>query len=252
MRAFRRLFTTVKPTYMPVVSVKDEKVMKRIDIERKALILHQQEKYKQGKIEPMIHIIEKIQEAVKNGIETPSERLENVLTFTAEDSYNSFLKKYESCYGNLAMELYGDEKDLRQMAIENRGEIIPSRLHDEKSMVLYRKYYVTNYTMPGCIENINPNKFIRIKPIHEFALLPIEPIAPTVLKRYYDELFGRKKEGYKFKIDKGEAISFLLVVGCFVVFFYLIFFLYKTDENRWVRLSEHRKTTQRKQYGVGN
>ncbi|CAG9331169.1 unnamed protein product [Blepharisma stoltei] len=251
LKALHRSFATLDKSYLPIITQKDERVIKRIDIERKALITHQQEAYKEGKIEPMIHIIEKIQDAVKKNLTTPAEKLENAVKFVAEDSYNDFLQKFQEHYGNFAIDLYGNDKDLRSLAIESRGEIVPARIHVEQEMMEIRKYYIANLSAPGCIETINPNKFLRLKPIEEFPLLPIEPISPSVLKRYNDEIMGKKKEGYKFRIDKSRVISMSMMFTCFVIFIFLVFYLYRADEESWVRLERNRNKNRRSEYGLG-
>lgn len=51
-------------------------------------------------------------------------------------------------------------------------------------MMEFRFFYIANYFVPGAIENINPNNFLRLKPIEEFDLLPLVPISPSRMKRF--------------------------------------------------------------------
>jgi hypothetical protein len=248
IKIITRTFSKIE--YLPEITLSDEKVFKRIDIERKAVVNYRRKAFEEGKIEPMIHIIEKIQEAVKKGIETPAEKLETALELKPNASYDTFMKDFSLKFGDFSMELYGTDQDLRLESISRRGEIVPARLHNEDEMVLYRKYYLVNFNLPGCIEAINPNKFLRLKPIEEFPLLPLIPISPSTMKRWEDNLVYRKTEGYRFRIEKGRLYSSALVIGSFFAFMGLMYFLYKTDEESWVKLEKNRRKKQNKNIGL--
>ena len=235
--------------FLPKITMEDDKALRRIEIERKALITHQQQAYKEGKIKPMINVLEKIQEAMKKGALTPCETLEKALQIAPKDSYDHVMKEISLKFGNFAMDLYGTEQDLRIESIARRGEIVPATVKNEDAMVLYRKYYVTNYSLPGCIENINPNKFLRLKPIEEFPLMPLIPISPMTMKRWEEELQLKKKEGYRFKIDKGRLYTSTLVVATFITFIILIYLLYQKDEDTWVQIEKARQKRKKSEVG---
>jgi hypothetical protein len=88
------------------------------------------------------------------------------------------------------MDLYGSLTDVRQDALVARGAAtIPEQVRHEMTMnTKYRKYYLVNYHLPGCIENINPNKFLRLKPKEEFPLQPLIPVEPSRLKHFQKKL----------------------------------------------------------------
>ena len=236
--------------HLPKINANDDKIIRRIEIERKALISHQLQAHKENKIQPMIHIIEKIQESLKNNEATPCEKLEKSLELKPGASYDSFMKDFSMKFGSFSMDLYGTEKDLRIESIARRGEIVPQNVKSEDAMILYRKYYITNYSLPGLIENINPNKFLRLKPKEEFPLLPIIPISPMTLKRWEEDLQIKKKEGYRFKIDKGRLYTGALTIATFITFIILIYFLYKKDEESWVQIDKARKKRSNKEIGL--
>lgn len=234
---------------LPKITLTDDKVLRRIEIERKALITYQQQAYKEGKIQPMINIIEKIQDAVKKDTLTPCEKIESAISIKPNDSYDHTMKEFSLKFGNFALDLYGTEQDLRVESIARRGEIVPSQVKDEETMVLYRKYFVANYNLPGSIENINPNKFLKLKPIEEFPLMPLIPISPMTMKRWEEELRIKKKEGYRFKIDKGRLYSSVLVIATFCTLIVLIYLLYQNDEESWVQIEKTRRKRQFKDVG---
>ena len=219
----------------------EDKMVRKVDVERKALIAYQQEALKQGKIEPMIHIIEKLQIAVKENQETPIEKIERVVSIAPGDSYNTYVNEFTLKFGNFALDLYGTEKDNKLETIKNRGELVPAIVRDEDAMFEYRKYFVVNYSIPGSIENIHPHKFMRLKPIEEFPLLPLIPISPMTLNRWKEELEIKKKEGYRFRIDKGKIYTGSLVIMTCITFLVLLYFLFNQDEENWVQIEKSRR-----------
>ena len=247
-KVLTRIFTTNE--LVTQFKLIDEKVIRKVDIERKALIKYQQDAYKEGKIEPMIHIIERIQQAVKKNEDTPAEKIGDALELQSGVSYNNFRKDFSNKFGNFALDLYGTEEDLRMVTIEKRGEIVPARVKDEDAMILIRKNFMLNYGMPGAIENINPNKFLRLKPISEFPLMPLIPISPMTMKRWEEELKIKKKDGYRFKIDKGKAYSAGLTLMCLIVFIVLLYLLFQKDEESWVQIEKGRKKRREKEIGL--
>lgn len=230
---------------IPKLTSIEEKVIRKIEIERKALMVYQEESFKQGKIQPMQNIIEKLQQAVKLNQLTPIEKLEQSLSLKPTDSFDTLINEFSLKYGDLAQDLYGTDKDNRLETIKNRGEIVPSIVKDEDAMIEYRKYYVVNYTLPGCIENIHPHKFLRLKPIEEFPLMPLIPINPMTLKRWQEELLIKKKEGYRIKIDKGQVYTGGLVILTFFTFLVLLYLLFNSDEDNWVQIQKGRKKADR-------
>lgn len=243
----RRLLSTEKSLGFSI-SRKDEQVMRRIEIQRKALIVHQQQAYKDGLIEPMIHVIEKIQDAMKKGLKTPAEKLEEGLMLEASDSYAQFMAKYNQKFGDFAMELYGSDTNMKALSIAAKGELVPYRVKDEVAMVHYRKYFIANYNLPGGVESVNPNKFLRLKPVEEFSYLPIIPISPTTLKRFKEELLRKRAQGYKFRIDKGNVYSFGLTTVAFAVFLTLIYLLYRNEEESWVLFERNKRRKENRSY----
>jgi hypothetical protein len=189
----------------------------------------------------MIHILEKLQMAVKSNKETPIEKIEKSISVKPGDSYQTYMNEFSLKFGNFALDLYGTEKDQKLETIKNRGELVPAIVKDEDAMFEYRKYFVVNYSIPGSIENIHPHKFMRLKPIEEFPLLPLIPISPMTLNRWKEELEIKKKEGYRIKIDKGRVYTGSLVVLTFVTFLALLYFLFNTDEDNWVQIEKGRK-----------
>lgn len=249
LSVLRRWQSKAKEGFEISVNRKEDKTLRKIELQRKALISHQQQAFKEGRIEPMYHVIEKIQQALKKGEVTPMEKLEEALGLEAGQSYNNFMETWEHKYGNSALDLYGSEEDMRNLAILDRGPVVPERVRHEESMLLYRKYYVPNISVPGSIENINPNRFLRLKPKEEFPLLPIVPIAPSVLRRFHEELEAKRKSGYKFKIDKGKMYTSGITTACFVAFIFLLYFLYQKDEEHWIIYEKTKSRKGRNHYG---
>lgn len=241
IRFLKAGFSTVIPEAEAALSNHDTRVIRKIDIQRKALIVHQQKAYKEGRIEPMINILEKIQKAMKNNLITPAEKIETALSLTQQDSIDDFFVKLQITYGNSMLDLYGNETDFKQLEILSKGEIVPARVYDEDEMMEVRKYYLANFNVPGAIENINPNKFLRLKPIEEFPLLPIIPISTSVLKRFQDDLDVRRKQGYKFRVDRSRVLTGIFGFTCFGLFIVLMYLLQKKDEDSWVEINMARE-----------
>jgi hypothetical protein len=63
-------------------------------------------------------------------------------------------------------------------------ELVPHYVKNERAMMEFRYFYIANFVVPGAIENINPNNFLRLKPIEEFDLLPLIPISASRMKRF--------------------------------------------------------------------
>ena len=243
----RLLSTAVAGTSLePVLTEADLKRLKRIEAPRRALILEHQKAAKEGKIIPMIHILEKIQEAVKSKEPTPLQKLESALKILPTDSFELFLEKKKTFYGNFALELYGSEKDQHYDALIAKGDVVPTTVRNEDEMIEYRRFFAVNFNVPGAIENINPNKFIRMKPVEEFDYLPIIPISTSTMKRYKQEWERKRKRGFKFSIDKAKAWSAGIGIICFIIFLMLIYFLYRTDEESWVAIEKARERTQKR------
>jgi hypothetical protein len=237
IRTLRARFSTVTNELEASLSSHDTRILRKIDIQRKALIVHQQKAYKEGRIEPMINILEKIQKAMKNNIVTPAEKLETSLAISQQDSIDDFLTKLQDTYGNFTLDLYGDETDFKQLEIRSKGEIVPARVYDEDEMMEVRKYYYVNFNVPGLMENIHPNKFLKLKPIEEFPLLPIIPISPSVMKRFQEDLDIRRKQGYKFRVDRSRVLTGIFGFSAFGVFLVLLYLLQKKDEDSWVEIN---------------
>lgn len=231
----------------PVLTEADIKRLKRIEAPRRALILEHQKAAKDGKIIPMIHILEKIQEAMKSTKPTPMQQLESAISLQATDSFDLFLEKKRTVYGSWGLELYGSERDHHFEALQAKGELVPSHVRNEDEMMEYRRYFAANFNVPGAIENINPNKFIRMKPVEEFDYLPIIPIAPSLMKRYQQEWEKKRKRGFRFNIDTAKAWSFGTGVICFLIFLCLIYLLYRTDEESWVEIEKARERRSKRQ-----
>lgn len=231
----------------PVFSEADLKRIKRIEAPRRALILEHQKAAKDGKILPMLHILEKIQEAMKSPKPTPMQQLESAISLQVTDSFDLFLEKKRTVYGSWGLELYGSERDHHFEALQSKGELVPANVRNEEEMMEYRKYFAVNFNLPGAIENINPNKFIRMKPVEEFDYLPIIPIAPSVMKRYKQEWEKKRKRGFKFNVDSAKAWSFGTGVICFLIFLCLIYMLYRTDEESWVMIEKARERRTKRQ-----
>lgn len=247
-KVIARLFTR-KEDLLPKISIVDDKILRKIEIERKALVSFQQQAFKEGRIEPMIHVMEKIQDALKKGALTPCEKIETAINLQPGVSYDGFMKDFSLKYGNFAMDLYGTEKDLRLESIARRGEIIPAVVKDVDEMIEYRKYFVCNPGLPGSIENINPNKFLRLKPKEEFPLMPIVPISPMTMKRWEEQLDIKRKQGYRWRVDKGQLYTSFLVAASFITFLALLFFLFQKDEDNWVEIERARKRRTKHEYG---
>jgi hypothetical protein len=186
----------------------------------------------------MVHILDKIRTAMSKGDVTPIEKLETALHFTAEDSYPVFQSKLVEKYGNFAVDLYGTEQDMRSDLILSKGEVVPDRVYDEDAMMNYRAYYVVNFNIPGAIENINPNKFLRLKPKEEFPLLPLIPISPSVMKRFNDALDLKRAEKYKFRPDKARLFTMGLSAAVFSIFVVLLSLLFKTEEKSAIAMQK--------------
>ena len=231
----------------PVFTEADIKRIKRIEAPRRALILEHQKAAKEGKIIPMIHILEKIQDAIKSPKPTPMQQLETALSLQATDSFDLFLEKKRTVYGSWGLELYGSEKENRYEALATKGDLVPAHVRNEDEMMEFRKYFAVNFNVPGAVENINPNKFIRMKPIEEFDHLPLIPISPSLMKRYKDEWERKRKRGFRFNVDKAQAWSFGVGVMCFLVFLFLLYLLYRSDEESWVELEKARERRTKRQ-----
>lgn len=243
LRSLRRFSETA--ALAPVITESDQKRLRRIEAPRRALILEHQKAAKEGRIIPMIHILEKCQEAIKSPNPTPMQKLENTLKLQATDSFDLFLEKKKTYYGSFGLQLYGSEKDNRFDALMNRGEIVPAVVRNEVEMLEYRRYFMLNFNVPGVVESINPNKFIRMKPVEEFAYLPIIPISPSTLDRYKTAWKNRREIGFRFNIDKAKAWSAGIGVMCFIAFLALIYLLYRTDEESWVAIEQARVRTRK-------
>jgi len=243
VKSLLRLMSTTD--LIPKLTVVEEKVIRKIEIERKALINYQEQSFKQGKIQPMLTIIDKLQAAVKLNELTPIEKLETSLQLKQGDSYESLINEFSLKYGNLALDLYGTEKDHRLETIKNKGEIVPGIVKDEDAMIVYRNLHVVNYGLPGSIETIHPHKFMRLRPIEEFPLMPLIPISSMTMKRWQEELHLKKKEGYRFKIDKGRLYTGGLVILTFATFLVLLYLLFNTDEDNWVQIEKGRRKADR-------
>lgn len=118
--------------------------------------------------------------------------------------------------------------------------MVPEHVKNEMTMRQVRFFYIPNYFTPGAIENIHPNKFLRLKPKEEFPLMPLIPISPSRMKRFKDELEAKRKEGYKFRVDKARMYSLGLLLSVTAVFCVLVYLLNRKDEELWVRFERER------------
>lgn len=216
------------------------KTLNRIDVQRTQLVLQQREAIKQGRIPPLVHIMDRIKNAISKGEVTPVEKLETALAFKADESFQTFQNKLTQKYGNFALDLYGTENDPRCEMILHRGEVVPADLHDEDKMMQYRYYYVPNINFPGAIETINPNRFLRLKPKEEFPLLPLIPISPSTMKRFNDALDTKRAEKYKFRPDKARLYTIGISTAVFTIFVTLLTLLFTTEEKSVIAMKKHR------------
>jgi len=78
--------------------------------------------------------------------------------------------------------MYGEivpNERVRNMLIDEfKEDIVPAaKLKDNEFMDGIREWRQLNLNMPGTLENEDPNRFLKLRPVEEFRYLPIIPVS---------------------------------------------------------------------------
>ena len=156
---------------------------------------------------------------------TPLSSVENLYTQLSLNKDSSFEEYSNAIQTKFNFnQLLGDSDPYNDLELNKLKElVVPTyRLQNEKHMNQIRNTYQINFNIPGCVELIDPNRFIEnLKPIDEFRHTPVIPISDYEIQKFEEQKRKRKEEPYHIVYTKEKAFSvfiFVATIGLILLF----------------------------------
>lgn len=194
-------------------------------------------------IDPGFKNLDQLQEELNP---TPMSAVENLyqeLSLDGDSSYEEYeaaLQKRFNFYNLLGD---ADENDAEALAIyEHQREIaIPlTKLKNEKHMIQIRKTFEINFNMPGCVELIDPNRFIEgLRPVEEFRHTPIIPISKAEMDRFEEKKRKRREEPFHIVYTREKMFTVFMFMATGIVIYLFFRFAMDVEEGMFI---DYRRT----------
>jgi len=155
------------------------------------------------------------------------------LELDKDSSFDQYVIKVNQAF-NHEVDMYGDIKSAGEwwdnMTVLEFGIPIP---HNDIMDLEVMNCFITttrfNPDIPGCIENVHPNKFIaNLWPVEEFRHTPVIPISEKDLAEYKKKIEDANRKGWYLEIKK-DSLYFWSITA--LTFFVIGYFFMVTNEN---------------------
>jgi hypothetical protein len=194
-------------------------------------------------IDPGFKNIEQLIEELNPTPLTAVENLYNELALNGDSSYEEYESAIQKRFNFYNLLGEADDNDPETLALydQQREIAIPvAKLKNEKHMLQIRKTFEINFNMPGCVELIDPNRFIEgLRPVEDFRHTPLIPISKAEMDRFEEKKRKRKEEPYHIVYTREKVFTVFMFGATAVVIFLFFRFAMDVEESMFV---DYRRT----------
>lgn len=194
-------------------------------------------------IDPGFKNLEQLKEELNPTPMTAVENLYQELALDGDSSYEEYETALQRRFNFYSLLGDADENDPTALAIyeQQRELAIPiSKLKNEKHMIQIRKTYEINFNMPGCVELIDPNRFIEgLRPVEEFRHTPVIPIAKEEMDRFNEKKRKRREEPFHIVYTREKIFTVFMFMATGLVIYLFFKFAMEVEENMFI---DYRRT----------